>query len=194
MREEWYGDKRDVVKWGTLVHLARDNGIQAIVQVALFRVSDRPRLESDGREWEIAEEVWSHFRSLRAILRLQRPCGLQIRVLDNRFEARERHTYLRKLVSMLAANRRRKVVLLDPDTGIAPGRKTGAHIGPEEITEVWRALSRGDGLVLYQHGRRAKSWRNAVRRQFARACRVARVLTFVSESASDVALFATAKR
>jgi len=193
MRDEWYGDPRDVVKWGALVHLARHHHIRTIIQVAFYRLSDRPRLESDGREWEVADEVWSHFRSLRAIRRLQRPCGLTIRVLDNRFDPKERYAYLRRLVAMLDADTRRKVVLLDPDTGIAPAKGTGAHVGPDEITEVWKALSPRDWLVLYQHGRRAKGWQNQVRRQFARACKDARVSTFGSESASDVALFATAK-
>ena len=50
MQDEWYGDKRDVIKWGTLVHLAHRHAIRAIIQVAFLRLSDKPRLESDGRE------------------------------------------------------------------------------------------------------------------------------------------------
>ena len=194
MRDAWYGDKRDLVKWGTLVLLARRHAIRTIIQVAFRRLSDKPRLKSDGREWDVADEVWSHFRSLRAIRRLQRTCGLEIRVLDDWFDPNERDSYLRKVVALLDADTRRKVVLLDPDTGIAPAKRTGAHIGRDEITEVWKALSPGDWLVLYQHRRRAKGWQDQVRQQFGRSCNRARVTTFVSEAVSDVAFFATARR
>jgi hypothetical protein len=28
MRDEWYGDKRDLVKWGVLLHLAKQHGVK----------------------------------------------------------------------------------------------------------------------------------------------------------------------
>ena len=31
MKDTWYGDKRDLVKWGTLVHLARRENIKQII-------------------------------------------------------------------------------------------------------------------------------------------------------------------
>ena len=74
------------------------------------------------------------------------------------FDPKERDTYLRMVVAMLNADNRRKVVLLDPDTGIAPSKQTGDHIGLDEIRSVWEALCRRDWLVLYQHGRRVKGW------------------------------------
>ena len=54
-----------------------------------------------------------------------------------------------------------KVVLLDPDTGMEPTRRTESHVGRDEIEEVWRALSSHDWLVLYQHQRRESGWRPA---------------------------------
>ena len=77
MREEWYGDPRDLVKWGTLVHLARYDSIRTIIQVAFFRVSERPQLESDGHKWRVADEVWRHFRDLGSIRQLTRANGIE---------------------------------------------------------------------------------------------------------------------
>lgn len=194
MRDAWYSDKRDVIKWGTLIHLARRHRVRTIFQVTFRRFSERPRLESEDGVWPVAEEVWRHFRNLRDIRRLQRPCGVRVRVVDDWFDPKERRTYLRRVAAALRTEARRKVVLLDPDTGIAPANRTAAHIARDEITEVWKVLSPRDWLVLYQHARRARAWRGQVRSQFARACNHARVTVFTSEWAPDVTFFAAAKR
>ncbi len=34
MRNTWYADQRDVVKWGMLAHIAERHSLAAIVQVA----------------------------------------------------------------------------------------------------------------------------------------------------------------
>ena len=201
MREEWYGDPRDLVKWGTLVHLARYDSIRTIIQVAFFRVSERPQLESDGHKWRVADEVWRHFRDLGSIRELAHHCRLAIHIIDACFNHHYRDAYFGDVIGALRADRRRKVVFLDPDTGIEPGKRTVKHVGIDEITEVWRVLNQRDWLVVYQHGPRYQNpsvtpWRDAAREKFARACKVApaSVRMFVSESATDVAFFATAKR
>ena len=37
MRDWWYGDKRDIVKWGAILVLARKQSINTVLQVALYR-------------------------------------------------------------------------------------------------------------------------------------------------------------
>jgi len=44
MKDTWYGDRRDLVKWGTLVHLARSEQIMTVIQVAFLRKGERPPL------------------------------------------------------------------------------------------------------------------------------------------------------
>src|SRR5271169_3122065 len=41
MRDRWYGDNRDLVKWATLLHLAHTNRVGTILQVAMYR-ADKP--------------------------------------------------------------------------------------------------------------------------------------------------------
>jgi len=196
VKDAWYGDKRDLIKWGALVHLARHNRARKIIQVAFFRptvLDNRPHLESEGQEWPVAEEVWFHFRDLRSIRHLARRCGLKIDVLGTRFDHANRDKYFRDVVRALEAAKGRKVVLLDPDTGMEPTRRTESHVGRDEIEEVWRALSSHDWLVLYQHQRRESGWRDEVRKEFSRACDGARVDMFASPRASDVAFFVASK-
>jgi hypothetical protein len=37
MQDQWYGDKRDLVKWGTLLELARKYQVTQILQVLYHR-------------------------------------------------------------------------------------------------------------------------------------------------------------
>ncbi len=198
MRDDWYGDKRDLVKWGVLFHLARHYRVRAIIQVPFLRarITEGPWLESNRRRWLIAAEVWLHFRNLLDIRRLGRRCRLAIDVLDTRFDPLTRKSYIGEVVRQLGTYEMQKIVLLDPDTGLEPRRRTGSHVGLDEVAAVWRTLASGDWLVLYQHARRVKGWRGGARETFARACRVevARVRSFWSTSASDVVLFALLKR
>ena len=59
MKDIWYGDEGDVVKWSVLLHLARSEGLRLIVQVAFFR-HEEPALETPDCEVDIPDEVWEH--------------------------------------------------------------------------------------------------------------------------------------
>jgi hypothetical protein len=61
MRDIWYGDRRDRVKWSALVHLARAQQLSKIIQVAFYRVGKEHRLEVDESYVAVPQEVWDHF-------------------------------------------------------------------------------------------------------------------------------------
>ena len=70
MRAKWYGDKHDLVKRSTLLELARQAGVQKVLQVTCL-VPDGYKGTVDERALlveqfgpEIAEAVWQHFRDL----------------------------------------------------------------------------------------------------------------------------------
>ena len=50
MRDKYYTDKRDLIKWGVLLHLAEEYSLQRIIQVAYLRKTEWGRLEIDGKE------------------------------------------------------------------------------------------------------------------------------------------------
>ncbi|NOZ27474.1 MAG: hypothetical protein GXP39_05395 [Chloroflexi bacterium] len=195
MRELWYGDNRDLVKWGTLVQLAREERINKLVQVAFLRETERPRLRSNGEEFPIAWEVWKHFRDLRNIEALGQRTGIEIEVIDRPFDERKRREYLEFVKGLVQRNgTERKIVLLDPDTGIEPRNVRPEHVTVEEIKAIWGVLSEGDWLVLYQHRWRAQGWIDKARGKFAKACGAGKVRTYLGMTiAPDVALFAAKK-
>ncbi|MFH0979919.1 MAG: DUF6569 family protein [Planctomycetota bacterium] len=68
MRDQWYGDNRDVVKWAVLVHLAETHQLKKILQVAFYRPSDTvPMLTAGRRRAPISPAVINHFRNLEQI-------------------------------------------------------------------------------------------------------------------------------
>jgi len=198
MQDQWYADKRDLVKWGSLVHLAREYRIQSILQVAFFRPTKPKHLLSiDGDcHAALAPEVWDHFRDIRQVKCLGRRTGLEIDVFDQDF--RNRDAYIRVLTTQIHEySSASRVVLLDPDTGIAPLKSQPSlkHVLPSEVERIWAVLRTGDVLVLYQHQRRTRKWIAETRGQFADAVKTsqAEVRTIKSacrELASDVAFFA----
>lgn len=197
MRELWYSDKRDLVKWGAVVQLVQEEGIDRIIQVAFFRVTERPRLRSEGGEFPVAEEVWTHFRDLRNIEALGQKIGVEIAVIDHPFDASSRLEYLELVRSVLRRfGGLKKIVLLDPDTGIEPKKAKLEHVTVQEIEELWEELSPGDWLALYQHQRRDQQWREKTRSRFGDGCGTSCVRMFSGSGpavANDVVLFAAKK-
>ena len=194
MKDTWYGDRRDLVKWGTLVHLARSEQIRTVIQVAFLRTAERPPLQTDQGDAELAPEGWQHLRDVNLIRGLGEKTGLDIVVLDQEFDPKRRREYIREVADLLRSRLEKKVVLLDPDTGIEPKKAGPKHVKIVDIQELWEALSQGDWLVLYQHAFFETKWREITRAKFAEACGAKEVKTFEARRiAHDVAFFAVNK-
>jgi hypothetical protein len=205
MQDQWYGDKRDIVKWGSLVHMAREYGTQSILQVAFFRRSDSNyrlwvnSVSGDGQV-PLAPEVWDHFREIRQIERLGLAVKREIKVFDRVFcEPRDAH--IRALLTCVDKYQPRPLlVFLDPDTGIAPLKaKPGLeHVLASEVGSIWGAMRAGDVLAFYQHRRRTKDWLAETRAQFVEALNKverAKVRTVTCPGlAKDVAFFVARRK
>ena len=204
MRDRWYSDNRDLVKWGTLVHLAQTNKITTIFQVAFYRAdSSEIILQTSKGPVPFPSVVLDHFRKIEQIAGLQKLCGIDIRVVTTSFGRNgsmpsgiaSRKNYVEKAILELQNHRDRLIALLDPDTGIAPKNSDFRHVLPLEIRQIYTALSVGCVLVLYQHARRERDWVALTRSQFADAVGIlpSQVQTYQSDLATDVALFAAKK-
>lgn len=157
MREKWYGDERDLVKWATLLQLARNRGIKRILQVACL-VPDGYRRQKDHHALlqadygaDVADLVWQHFRSLVATRKLGRQAAVEIVVVDDEYpsESARRDDYFRMVVRRwLPPSHDPTIVFLDPDTGLGNDR---THVSARQLQTVKAAMTSGDVLVFYQH-------------------------------------------
>ena len=169
MKDQWYADPRDLVKWGALVHLADRYAADEIVQVAYYRPSDWRDLDIDGERVAISKTVLELFRDIRRVEQLK--TRATVKVIDWPFDDRERyHAQLLQYLSQSETLRR--IVFLDPDTGLEPARTPGPqHVLKSEIRDIWGHLRAGDLLVLYQHqtNRSGTPWVDKKQSQFAKA-------------------------
>jgi hypothetical protein len=185
----WYGDRRDRVKWGALLHLAHTRGIQCIVQVAYYRHGEDPILQTPEGEVPLSRDVWNHFSDLRHIGKLGEATGISILVFDDVFNPPERRAYVAGVVRRLNAVEGPKIVFLDPDTGVIPGKAGPEHVTTADLAEIWSALLASDVLVVYQHADRTGTWREDRAITLSQACGGVPIKTIVGEGvASDVAM------
>jgi len=170
MRNQWYGDERDLVKWGTLLHLAKTHGAVRIVQVAYLRPDEKEyALYSKSGSFQIDPAILDHFRDLSDIQRLSESSGVEIDVFKDPFGG-IRNDYHNRLTQYLVGYPDPKIVFLDPDTGIAPANFNYKHVKPDEIRTVFDSLKTGDVLVFYQHARqRVRTWREDTLNDFIQA-------------------------
>lgn len=192
MRDQWYGDNRDLVKWGVLLNLARHHAAKRILQVAYLRPSGWAQLEIDGQQCPIPAAVLRHFRSVRNITGLS--ADPRIEVVEAPFD--DRHTYMQAVLEAIATRRDRElcVVFLDPDTGLSPRVPTLAHVLESELAEIWDSMPLGDVLAFYQHqtNRNGEPWIKPKREQFEKVLGLSRgtgKLAVGTGIARDVALF-----
>jgi hypothetical protein len=195
MRDTWYGDDRDLVKWGTLAHIAQRESLDLIVQVPYLRCGERPRLQTGKGEIQIQSPIWEFFRNVSAVKRLGESLGREVIVVLDPFDPRKREDYHQAVCERLGKLSESKVVLLDPDTGLAPKKAKAEHVTCEDVQAVWRVLGYGDWLVLYQHASRVKDWQKVGRLRFAAACGADDCEMFTApDTTKDVAFLACPKR
>ena len=168
MRDRWYADNRDLVKWGVLLTLAERYEVRHILQVLYYRRTDWAPLLVGGKDVKLPETVIRHFRRAASISTIDAPCPVD--VVPDTFA--DRAEYHRLVISRIQSRAETPgIVFLDPDTGLEPRVPTLDHVLNTELAELWQVLQAGDVLVFYQHqtNRNGAPWVGSKKEQFERA-------------------------
>ena len=191
MRDRWYADNRDLIKWGVLLRLAVSFEAPRILQLAFYRPSEFGQLVIDGQAHNIPEEVIAHFRNVRTIGSIS--SEIRVTVFDPVFE--DRPTHLQAVLALLPAfGRERCIVFLDPDTGLGPQNPSLDHVLNDEARTIWTNMKNGDVFAFYQHqtNRAGQPWIEPKRSQLAEALQVqpdAIKMAQAPDIANDVVFF-----
>lgn len=195
MRDLWYADNRDLVKWGVLLTLAERYGAKHILQALYHRPTDWAQLEVGDEKVKLPEAVIRHFRQATAISSIDAPCAIE--TIRDTFA--DRGEYHRIVVGRIRSRTQTPgIVFLDPDTGLEPRVPRLAHVLNAELAELWQELQPSDVLVLYQHqtNRNGGPWVGPKKEQFERALGIAAGAARLARAeriAPDVVLFYSQK-
>ena len=196
MQDRWYGDHGDLVKWCALIHLARRESIFDILQVAMYRSSKYPALETREGTVGLPCSVVNHFRSIQHIQRLNGAPEIKIQIFSNKFRQASRSQYFEEVSQTVSEYRDPVIVLVDPDIGVEPQRATVRHVKCEELRRVFGHMKTGDILAVYQHGNRKRNWREDVGQRLADALSTETkwIETLCSDLATRVVILAVKKQ
>ena len=171
MRDTWYADNRDLVKWSVLFRLAERYGACLILQIAYYRPSKFGSVIIDDKEVTIPQEVLQHFRSIQNVKNIE--SKIEVFVFDNLIG--DRTAYLDEAISFIKSHRNgTRIVFLDPDIGLEPSRPSLGHVLESEALAFWNILEIGDIFVFYQHqtNRNKQPWIETKRVQLAEAIKI----------------------
>jgi hypothetical protein len=194
MRDKWYADKRDLVKWGGIMHLLNDKklGFRKVIQIAYYRKDHWPPINFNEVDIPIPDKALKYFRNINLIKKLDP----RIEVFDQEFSNNTRQKYTDDICKTLKGTRERKIVFLDPDTGLEPSECGGEHVSCKEIEQIFGSLNPRDYFVFYQHRFWNSKWNEIRCGELADACGLStnKIKTWkANEIANDVIFFFTEK-
>jgi hypothetical protein len=195
MRDWYFSDDRDLVKWGTLVHITEKYGLNTIIQVPYFRPEIKhPHFVFMDNSLPLPTKVWRFFRNIHDIKRLESTIKASIVVIGTEFNPKQRIAYISEVKIKISSAKRPIVLFLDPDTGLQPNKCGPTHTATSDIQELWPLLTRGEWLVLYQHARRKTDWRESVAAKVSSLCENAAVhIVRSADVGKDVAFICVQK-
>jgi len=152
MQRQWYGDRRDLLKWTVVAELAERGVAKRMLYVSFLREGEQ--------EPPVHPIVWEHFRGIDNLEELANNLDLDFEMIEASFDPRSRSEYIACVMEWFQrSDTRRCVVLLDPDTGVAPKKVSSKHVTKNELCTIWDELKSGDWLLIYQHRWRDRQWR-----------------------------------
>lgn len=187
MRDKYYSDDRDLLKWATLVHIASMHKLRTILQVPYWRPEIvRRRSDFMAEKVTVSSQVWKFFRNIHSVTRLGPEIGVSIAVISKEFDANRRKSYISEVKTTVEHVEHPLALFLDPDTGLQPKRCLPEHTAITDIQQLWPALKARDWLVLYQHARHTLTWRESVADELSSLCGVKATIVRSDDVGKDV--------
>jgi len=171
MRDKWYADNRDLIKWATLSHIARMENLRTIIQVPYWRPDEsRPHFDFRNKRVPVSDDVWGFFRNIKHINGLAAQIAVSITVVASQFNPNQREAYITEVCALIKPLRRPLLLFLDPDKGLQPVRCTPKHTSLDEVTSHlttgWSYINMPAGQAVGPNRSAIKSPLCAVKQRF----------------------------
>jgi|GEM_PF-5028945 len=172
MRDEFYSDGKDVVKWTIINDEAGKH--RPVFYIVMKRPNENKghglSHKKVGSEANVAIEEFFQKERLNGTKDLKRIKQLEVKgfleavieIKDNIYEHSKRCEYFNEVINALNIflPDTKRIVFLDPDNGIGGKAPNSRHVCIEQMADLWEAMNNGDTLIVYQHQFRDKEWAN----------------------------------
>ena len=175
MRDQWFSDVKDIVKWGVIDGLASEHRRATRILYVAMRTRDdkkyRELVLDNGKSVPVA--IYKFFRGIDRLGDLPWSSKVRFEPILEFFEHRYRGAFFERVRVAISKGRKtgeRTVLFLDPDTGIEPPKTVDKkHVKESELRELFGALEPNDLLSVYQHKTRDAKWLLRARSVLAKA-------------------------
>ncbi len=164
MKNQYFGDKKDVFKFGVCLKLLKDLKISKFTWIAMRTL--------DEEEEPYKDFGWVDLELRRFFNRLRQPQNLSITLIEGFFKEHydtvERFIYYRTFTSdyrkdyfesINEEKLRDTLILVDPDTGLevkTMNRKPDQYLKFDELKCLFNKMNKNSILSVFQHKRREK--------------------------------------
>ncbi len=166
MKDQWFGDKKDVFKFGICLKLLEGIGLQKLTWIAMRtkNINEEPYNDLNWVDKELREFFFNLRKpaigpKLEMIQCLMKEKGIYCVPISDPFEAKRRKEYFEKIVSN-TDNLTSALILVDPDNGFETDSfkdESDKHILFEEIKYLLQKMQNSI-LAVFQHQQRGKSY------------------------------------
>ena len=145
MKDEWFSDHLDLVKWAILYRLAANHGLKHVAHVAFFSPSEPPDIRFGDHDHRVDDLVWSYFRNWKRMERLALG-DLHVRIFDRAWPGAGRADYVESAICWLKQQEPPKLVLLDGE-GLGHTPRSTSTIS----TTLSKRIDMVDAVILVSH-------------------------------------------
>lgn len=181
MRDELYGDRKDIIKWSLVEKCCRENDINDVYYAVMLCAPlgkhghDRspaelshPSIQSFFEEERSIFDADPSMRMVARIMEMPPRTGLNLSLqccLES-FPGIHRRLYFERVLRDLAGKKTPQLVLVDPDNGVqgiqidgnSSSKPTRERITPTEVRNIVGAVQPGSIALVYQDYFRNSDW------------------------------------
>ncbi len=155
MKNQYFGDKKDVFKFGVCLKLLKGLDLERFTWIAMLTPDDHQDFDwVDGNLMEFFG--WKRdIGKMKSFFDIY--CGdIEFCLIDREFKAEERDDYFRNIEEDRLKD---ALILVDPDTGLESksiGRNSDQHLTFEELGGLYKKMNGKSILAVFQHRHRDK--------------------------------------
>ncbi len=161
MKNQYFGDNRDLFKYDLIYQLARASLVDNITFIPMLTAPDNTGHggQTDRRKARVGARnkalvrfldrcVAEGKRDIRQLESFFDQYSIKVEIYEDNFLHQRRKEYFTNVGNELVA---RSLIFVDPDVGLEVGRRGEKHILYSEVKNLYEGMDEHSVLMIYQH-------------------------------------------